>query len=198
LSVEERQQKLEREIREQAPQEQTQGPQSGDDQKTDEVPPAERQEKVAPDIIYDEPRPRVYRPMEAMMSLSREEYRLVEAIGVTLLEKELGPAERDVAIADSGISFDAVWRHPEGLIFGEVKTLRNPVRVSTMLERVLYGAVIAQNISKAKVRLVVMVVYYFEPSELPPVESAWLKKVAQCPVPVPVDLRFISRSELAV
>lgn len=199
LSVEERQQKLEFEIREQAPQEQPPLDQSS--QPTTESPDAEANvakvpEKTVPDIIYELPSPRAYRVPEATLYLSREEYRLVEAIGIAVLEKELGPAERDVAIADSGISFDAVWRHPDGLTFGEVKTLKNPVRVSTVLERVLYGAVIAQNILKTKVKLVLVVVYYFEQSALPQVEEAWRKKVAQCPAPV--DIRFIPRSELAV
>lgn len=201
LSVEERQQKLELEISEQAPleqapQENAPVPETEKHEPTAEGSVAADAEKTVPDIIYELPRARAYRPAEVIMSLSREEYRLVESIGVTMLEKELGSAERDVAIADSGISFDAAWRHSDGFTFGEVKTLKNPVRISTVLERVLYGAVIAQNILKTKVRLVVVVVYYFEPSELPPIESAWRKKVAQCPVPV--DLRFIPRSELAV
>lgn len=201
LSVEERQQKLELEISEQAPQDQVPQehamvPPSENLDPTGNVAPTDVAEKTAPDIIYEIPRPRAYRVPEATLYLSREEYRLVESIGITLLEKELGSAERDVAISESEISFDAVWRHPDGLTFGEVKTLKNPVRVSTMLERVLYGVVIAQSILKTKVKLIVIVVYYFEPSELPPIESAWRKKVAQCPAPV--DLRFIPRSELAV
>lgn len=209
LSVEERQQKLELEIREQAPQEQApqeQAPQEQAPQEIAPLPPSENlaptgertptPERTAPDIIYDWPRPRAYRVPEPTLYLSREEYRLVESIGITLLEKELGTAERDVAISDSGISFDAVWRHSDGLTFAEVKTLRSPVRVSTILERVLYGAVIAQNILKTKVKLILIVVYYFEPSELPPIESAWRKKVAQCPAPV--DLRFIPRNKLAI
>jgi hypothetical protein len=201
LSVEERQQKLDLEIREQVPQEpappeHSSLPNTENAEPRGDIAQADVSEKVAPDILYELPRPRAYRIPEPTLYLSREEYRLVESIGVALLEKELGTAERDVAISDSGISFDAVWRHSDGLTFGEVKTLRNPARVSTMLERVLYGAVIAQNILKMKVKLIVIVVYYFEPSELPPVESAWQKKVAQCPAPV--DLRFIPRSELAV
>lgn len=201
LSAEERQQKLELEIREQAPQEQA--PPEQPSSSTTDIPEPEADlaqddfpKKSAPDIIYEVPRPRAYRIQEPTLNLSREEYRLVESIGITSLEKELGPAERDVAIADSGISFDAVWRHSDGLTFGEIKTLRNPTRVSTVLERVLYGAVIAQNILKIKVKLIVIVVYYFDPSELPPVESAWRRKVAQCPALV--DLRFIRRDELVV
>jgi hypothetical protein len=193
LSVEERKEKLDLEISEQAPQEQVGDNPQPQPEGTD-PPPEPPPGKVVPDIMYAPERLREYRPL-AVMSLPREEYRFVEAAGISILEKELGAAERDVAIADSGVSFDAVWRLPDRLVFGEVKTLKSPVRVSTMLERVLYSAVIAQNISKMKVKLILVVVYYFEPSELAEVESAWRKKVEQCPASV--ELRFVPRSELA-
>lgn len=171
LSQEEREQKLEKDIEEAIP------------LATDEQTPTQNQPNTS---AYAAQRP---------INEVKDELRLIENLVVTKFESELNQrAERDVAVGDTGANFDALF-HTEGkFTFLEVKSIRHPVIGGSILDRLLYNAVIAEKYLGSKMRLVVAVVYSFDKDELPRFESFWRRKVEKCPVPI--ELRFISRNEL--
>lgn len=119
------------------------------------------------------------------------ETRNVESAALAELEREFGPAEaRDIAIADTGVSFDAVLKKTdEKLIFAEIKVLRAPLRSPSMLDRVLYNALLADKYFNGRFKLILLVVYRFDSSELPRIEKDWRRRVERCPADV--DLRFM-------
>lgn len=172
LSQEEREQKFEKEVEEALPLAQDGAPQ---------LP-----EPTAPD-----PTARLRATTDI-----REELRLVESLVVGRFEGELNlRAERDVAVGDSGASFDALFHTGDKLTFLEIKSLRTPSLSSTMLlDRILYNAVVADKFLGSNFKLILAVVYSFDSAELGRIESIWRRRIAKCPVAV--ELQFIHRNEL--
>lgn len=131
----------------------------------------------------------------APLSQIREEIRLVEELTVSKFERELGqPAQRDVGVGDTGISFDALFTDAGKLTFLEIKSLRNPMLGGSMLDRVLYNAVVADKYLSSNTKLILAVVYSFDKEELPKIEKFWRRRIEKCPASI--DLRFISRDEI--
>ena len=64
----------------------------------------------------------------------------------------------------------------------------------SMLDRILYNAVVADKFLNSNMKLIVAVVYSFEKEELPRIEKFWRRRIEKCPASV--ELRFISRDEL--
>lgn len=126
----------------------------------------------------------------------REELRLVEELTIAKFEREFNSrATRDVGVGETGAYFDALFdSNTTKPTFIEIKALRNPMLGSSMLDRVLYNAVIADKYLNSNMRLIIAVVYSFSPQELPRVENFWRKKIEKCPVSI--ELRFIPRQEL--
>lgn len=124
------------------------------------------------------------------------ELRKIEDAALRKLEREYGGVEnRDIAIAGVNVSYDALLRSTGGkYVFAEVKTLRAPLRMSSMLDRVLYNAVLADRYLDGRFKLILVVVYFFDRSELARIESLWRKRVEQCPASI--ELRFAAREEL--
>lgn len=171
LSQEEREQKLEKEVEESLPPAAIESRQESERQGFQATPP------VAP------------------LSQIREELRLVEELTVGKFERELGQrAQRDVGVGDTGVSFDALFADGGKFTFLEIKSLRNPMLGSSILDRVLYNAVVADKYLNSNMKLIVAVVYSFEKEELPRVEKFWRRRIEKCPASI--ELRFIPREEI--
>ena len=133
--------------------------------------------------------------MQRPISEMRDELRLIENLVVTKFESELNQrAERDVAVGDTGTNFDALFQAEGKFTFLEVKSMRQPLIGSPMLDRLLYNAVVPEKYLGSKMRSIVAVVYSFDKDELQRVESYWRKKIEKCPVSI--ELRFVDRAEL--
>ena len=131
----------------------------------------------------------------APLSQIREELRLVEELTVSKFERELGQrAQRDVGVGDTGVSFDALFPDAGKFTFLEIKSLRNPMIGGSILDRVLYNAVVADKYLNSNMKLILAVVYSFEKEELPRIEKFWRRRIEKCPATI--DLRFISRDEI--
>lgn len=125
----------------------------------------------------------------------RNELRLIESLAVTKFEAEFNErAERDVALGDTGVSFDAFFPSSGKHAFLEIKSVRHPGTVSMVLDRVLYNAVVADRFLNSNFKLILAVVYHFDKDELPRMESMWRRRVEKCPASI--ELRFIHRDEL--
>lgn len=125
----------------------------------------------------------------------RREIERVELSVVKRFEKKLNaPAERNLGIGDTGVTFDALFT--EGVQFTalEVKLLRSPMPTSIALDRALYAAVVAEKFFEGRFRLLLVVVYDFEIEELARVKSFWERRVHACPAKV--ELEFISKADL--
>ena len=171
LSQEEREQKLEKDVEEAIP------------LTTNEQSPISNQTSTSA------------RTTQGSISEMRDELRLIENLVVTKFESELNQrAERDVAVGDTGANFDALFQAEGKFTFLEVKSMRQPFMSSSMLDRLLYNAVIAEKYLGSKMRLIVAVVYSFDKDELQRVESYWRRKIEKCPVSI--ELRFVDRAEL--
>lgn len=171
LSQEEREQKLEKDVEEALPPTDAEQPQGGERQNHQETPPSRRLSEV------------------------REELRLVEELVVSKFEREFNQrAQRDVALGDTGANFDALFDDGGRFTFLEVKSIRNPMLGSSMLDRVLYNAVVADKFLNSNLKLIVAVVYSFGKEDLPRMESFWRRRIEKCPVSI--ELRFIQREEL--
>ncbi|RQP21467.1 hypothetical protein [Piscinibacter terrae] len=159
-------------------------------------------EAALPAVVSDaDPRPAPVRAVThdaaspAVQQLVDETARLETAV-VQQLEKEYGkPAVRDVEIASTGVSFDALLKDEPKLTFAEVKVLRNPLLNMSLLDRVLYNALLADRFMNGKFKLVLVIVYHFDKGELPRIERTWRRKVERCPAEI--ELRFLAASELA-
>ena len=171
LSQEEREQKLEKDVEESLP------------PASNEHPQLENRQNLQ------------LGPAMAPLSEIREELRLVEELVVSKFERELSQrAQRDVGVGDTGANFDALFADDGKFTFLEVKALRNPMLGGSMLDRILYNAVVADKFLNSNMKLIVAVVYSFEKEELPRIERFWRRRIEKCPVSV--ELRFMSRDEL--
>lgn len=172
LSPEEREQKLEKEAEEALPSE-------GEAPSSDE---AERKTRPTPS-------------QASPLNQIREELRQVEGLVVTKFEREFNQrAKRDVGVDDTGANFDALFDDGGRFTFLEIKTLRNPILGSPILDRVLYNAVVADKFLNSNFKLIVAVVYSFGKEELPRIENFWRRRIEKCPASI--ELRFIPREEL--
>ncbi len=182
LSPQERQEKLEREVAESLPEREV----------VESLPvPVE----LLPVVPKTE---RVFTTDATSPSLAQlyDEIRNTESAALAHLEREFGLAEaRDISISNTGVSFDAVLKSGEKPTFAEIKILRVPIRTSSMLDRILYNAVVADKYFKGRFKLILLVVYRFDKEELPKVESVWRKRIEKCPAEV--ELRFVPYSEIA-
>ncbi len=183
LSPQERQEKLDREVAEALP----------------EAQPAE-QAQVVPDPgeqTTGSIRAFTKDAMPSSLAQIYDEIQKTESAAVRSLEREFGPAEaRDVAIENTGVNFDLLLKRGDKSIFAEVKTLRTPAISSLRtLDRVLYHAVVADRYFQGRFKLILLVVYHFEASELPRIERAWRKQVEKCPAEI--ELRFVPYAEIA-
>lgn len=182
LSPQERQEKLEREVAESLP-----------ERGVPDALPAPTEVLPAPTKTE-----RAFTANAAPPNIAQlyDEIRNTESAALAYLEREFGLAEaRDIAIENTGVSFDALLRSGEKPTFAEVKMLREPVRASSLLDRVLYNAVVADKFFKGRFKLILLVVYRFDKAELPKVESIWRKRIEKCPAEV--ELRFVSHAEIA-
>ena len=160
------------------------------DSEAQEALPASTSTQVAP------PENTEVQPSSAQrMADIRNDLRLVESLVVSKFESEFSQrAERDVAIGETGVSFDALFQTSGKLTFLEVKSIRYPSTVASFLDRVLYNAVVADRFLNSNFKLVLAVVYHFDKEELPRLESMWRRRIDQCPASV--EIRFIPRGEL--
>ena len=129
---------------------------------------------------------------------SRNELRAIESLVVSKFESELNlRAQRDVGIGDTDVSFDAFFDATGAkLTFLEVKSVRYPTTINTVLDRVLYNAVIADKFLNSNFKLILAIVYHFDQGDLQRFERMWRKKIERCPATV--ELRLLSRSDLNV
>jgi hypothetical protein len=134
------------------------------------------------------------RPIPQRVADVRTELRVIESLVISKLESEFGErAERDVAVGDTGASFDAVFRTEGKLTFVEIKSIRHP-GTSLILDRIMYNAVVAHSYFKAQFVLLLVVVYQFPREDLPRVEDLWRRRIEKCPAVI--KLRFIHREDL--
>jgi hypothetical protein len=124
-----------------------------------------------------------------------EERRFVESNVITKLEREFGqPANQNIEIAKAGVVFDAFIPGTSKPTFVEVKMLTIPQLNLSLLEKVLYNALLADRAMEGNFRLVFVVVYSFPKERLERIERYWRRKIDRCPAEV--ELRFIARDEL--
>lgn len=136
-------------------------------------------------------------PHKAPLDLSRiyDDIRETEASALSYLERHYGPTEaRDVAIQDTGVSFDALLKSGDPHIFAEIKFLRTPNLGIGTIDRLLYSAMVADNFFRGRFKLVLLVVYRFEKKELSRIEATWRKRIEKCPADI--DLKFMHISEI--
>jgi hypothetical protein len=171
LSQEERELKLEKEAQEALPQ-----------------PEPEEQPKPAPGG-------EVRAPAEKQVADLRNELRIIESLVVSKFESELQQrAERDVAVGETGVYFDALFQAGGKFTFLEIKSIRHPGTLNMMLDRVLYSAMMADRYLNSNFKLILAVVYHFDPAELPRVEQIVRRRLEKCPAAI--ELRLIARDEL--
>ncbi|MCD8529958.1 MAG: hypothetical protein LRY66_01025 [Saccharospirillaceae bacterium] len=112
-----------------------------------------------------------------------------------IAEEHSAKAERNVGIGGTDANFDAFLSFDEDrFTFVEVKVLRSSTPAMTMLDRVLYNAVVADKFFESHFKLILAVVYYFEDDDLERVERFWRRKLSNCPANI--ELRFIPKSEI--
>lgn len=182
LSPQERQEKLEREVAESLP---DRGAPESLSFPSEALPATTKTERVFTTDAVSPSLAQLY-----------DEIRNTESAAVSYLEREFGLAEaRDIAIENTGVSFDALLKSGDKPLFAEVKTLRAPIRSSNLLDRVLYNAVVADKYFKGRFKLILLVVYRFDKEELPRVESVWRKRIEKCPAEV--ELRFVPYAEIS-
>lgn len=170
LSAEEREQKLEKEAQEALP-------------------------EPAPVEVLPAARPGAAPSSSQRITEIRNELRYIESLVVTKFEAEFNQrAERDVAVGETGASFDALFQTSGKLTFLEIKSIRHPNTINMIIDRVLYNAVIADRFLNSNFKLILAVVYHFDKEDLPRIESVWRKRIEKCPAAV--ELRFIPRAEL--
>ena len=126
----------------------------------------------------------------------RQEIPKIEESVISMLAKEMKvSAEKDVGIAHTRVKFDAFFGLiAKKLTFVEVKVLQSPHSALVMADRVLYDAVLSDRFLDSKFKLILVIVYIFDSSELERVERSWRRRVEECPADI--DLRFVSRSAL--
>jgi hypothetical protein len=179
--------------------------------------PQERQEKLEREVAESLPEPvgaealplsvaavSVAPKAERAVTASRDnpslaqlydETRKIESAALAHLEREFGVAEgKDIGISNTGVSFDALLKGGEKPVFAEIKILRAPIRASSLLDRVLYNAVVADRYFKGRFKLILLVVYRFDNEHLHQIESSWRKRIEKCPAEV--ELRFIPFAEI--
>jgi hypothetical protein len=168
--------------------------------------PKEREQKIEKDIEEVLPQtpsePASGLALQASESQTRsnlaihEELRLVEEKVISRFEREFNQrAERDVAVGDTGATFDALFKGHEKLTFLEIKAIRHPgISSSMILDRILYNALLADRSLNSNFKLIVAVVYSFAEPELRRLEVSWRRKIERCPAAV--EARFIPRNEL--
>jgi len=114
---------------------------------------------------------------------------------IVKLEKEFGKtATRNIEIAKAGVSFDAFLPGGSKPTFAEVKLVSRPMMSPSLLDRVLYSALLADRTLNGQFKLILVVVYAFTKQELPRMERAWRQKVEKCPVEI--EMRFIARDDI--
>ncbi|WP_019341460.1 hypothetical protein [Stutzerimonas stutzeri] len=171
LSQEEREEKLNKEIEE-------------------ALPTSEQSEKIPPSATTQG----VQKPIR-VNSEYRQEIQFVESMVISRFESELNQrAQRDIGIGDTGVYFDALFASEKSITCLEVKMVRSAVFGNSIIDKVLYGAVVADKYLDAKFKLIVALVYSFEKEELLRIENYWRKRIEKCPASV--EVRFIARSEL--
>ena len=182
LSPQERQEKLEREVAESLP-----------ESEAPEALPAPPSVNVSPPAIE---RSVTTDAVSPGLSQLYDDIRNTESAALAYLEREYGLTEaRDVAIADTGIVFDALLKSGEKPTFAEIKILRSPLRATQLLDRVLYNALAADKYLKGRFKLVLVVVYRFDRTDLSKIESLWRRRIEKCPAEV--ELRFVHHTEIA-
>ena len=125
----------------------------------------------------------------------RNEIRQIESSVIAKFENELNlRAEHQVAVGETGASFDALFQTGEKLTFLEVKSIRSPLMMSMTLDRVLYNAVVADRFMNSNFKLILAVVYSFDTADLARIENIWRKRIEKCPATI--DLRFIKKDSL--
>lgn len=125
----------------------------------------------------------------------RQELQFVESMVISRFESEFNQrAERDIGIGDTGINFDALFSSESSITCLEIKMVRSAIFGNAIIDKILYGAVVADKYLDVKFKLIIAIVYSFEKEELPRMESYWKKRIEKCPASV--EVRFIPRSEL--
>ncbi|EHY0994014.1 hypothetical protein [Vibrio parahaemolyticus] len=183
LSPEEQEMKLESEVSE------TLGDSNEKVEESTSVPPTRKQKRSTSDQASKEARKQEHEEF-------RQDLEVVEDQVINSLAKEFNSeVQRNVALGGTNVSFDAFLPRPHHQqMFAEVKAIKSRMMSTLMLERVLYNAVVADKFFNSNFKLILTVVYYFDSSELAPLERAWQRKVEQCPAEV--ELRFVSRDKL--
>lgn len=161
-----------------------------DNEAEEALPPAGTTDAASHAVEKAAPKDKSQRMLEI-----RNEVRLIENFVVSKFESEFNVrADRDVTIGDTGAVFDAVFNASGRLTFLEVKSVRHPGMMASLLDRVLYNAVVADKFMESNFKLVLAVVYHFDEAELARLEAMWRRRIEKCPVAV--DIRFIQRAEL--
>jgi len=124
-----------------------------------------------------------------------DDVRRTEIGVISKLEKEFGqPATRNVEIAKAGVSFDAFIPGGSKATFAEVKLVSRPMVSSSMIDKVLYSALLADRTLNSHFKLILVVVYSFPKADLPRMERIWRQKVEKCPAEI--ELRFLALDEV--
>ncbi len=104
----------------------------------------------------------------------REELSTIESAVIQMISSEFKVnASPNIGIDGTDAQFDAMLHTVEPFTFLEIKVLRSSFPSSMILDRVLYHAVIADKFFESKFKLIIVVVYYFEDSQLDRVERMW-------------------------
>ena len=134
-------------------------------------------------------------PSSPSYSQFLDDVRHTEIGVIAKLEQEFGqPATRNVEISKAGVSFDAFIPGLPKATFAEVKLVSRPMASLSMIDRVLYSALLADRTLNGHFKLILVVVYSFPKAELPRMERMWRQKVEKCPAEI--ELRFLARDEI--
>lgn len=125
----------------------------------------------------------------------REELKEIEEKVITDIASELKVvAERNIGIGGLDVTFDALLNVvSDKFTFIEVKVLKSPHSALMLMDRLLYHSVLADRFFNSKFKLILVIVYYFEESELNRVESQIRKKISNCPAEIELKLLPITK-----
>lgn len=126
----------------------------------------------------------------------REELKTIEDFIVKEISSELKVVpERNIGIGGLDVNFDAFLnKHAEKYTFLEIKALRSTHAVPMLMNKILYQAVLADRFFDSNFKLILVFVYYLEEEKLRNTESLIRRMTGNCPAEI--ELRFIPRSKL--
>lgn len=159
----------------------------------DATPPAPELNQITPNVTRA--RTTDAAPSSPIFRQFLDEVRRTEIGVIARLEKEFGqPATRNVEISKAGVSFDAFLPGGPKATFAEVKLVSRPMIPPSIIDKVLYSALLADRTLNGHFKLILVVVYSFSKDELPRMERMWRQKIEKCPAEI--ELRFLARDEV--